>query len=53
MVIAETGRNGVTVRIHDEYCASTPQASLEHISSIITGSYRRRNAETGQRPAKG
>ncbi|MCD8160531.1 MAG: hypothetical protein LUE61_05000 [Clostridiales bacterium] len=39
-----------TVRIHDEFFVGTFQEKLEHISQIITNSYKRKNTEKEKTP---
>ena len=52
MIIAEMQTEAATVRIHDVFFTGVSQGSLEHISQIITNSYKRRNAEKEKTPKK-
>jgi len=45
MIVTEIQTEAATVRIHDEFFTGASQRRLEHISQIITASYKRRNAE--------
>ncbi|MCD8086249.1 MAG: hypothetical protein LUF28_08005 [Clostridiales bacterium] len=50
MIIAELQTEAATVRIHDEFFVGAFQENLEHISQIITNSYKRRNTEKEKTP---
>ncbi|MCD8115977.1 MAG: hypothetical protein LUE21_02485 [Oscillospiraceae bacterium] len=51
MIVAEVQTEAATVRIHDEFFTGASQGSLDRISQIIVGSYKRRTVKKDKSPS--